>query len=97
MAGRRAEGTRQLGAAASGPWWALAEPLDSAGFEGIECPRENPVSDTGPAAAHRPGKFYAIRMAGVFPDTGVGSLRAQYYPDGKLLDGKMKARSSYTW
>jgi hypothetical protein len=30
-----------------------------------------------PAAAHLPAKVYGIRMAGVFPDTGVGSLIAQ--------------------
>jgi hypothetical protein len=33
-----------------------------------------PSSLQSPAATHVPPKFYGIQMAGVSPDTGVGSL-----------------------
>jgi hypothetical protein len=61
------EGARQLGAAASRPWWALAEPLDSAGFGGVECPRENPVSDAVPHCGASSGKSPRHPNGGSFP------------------------------
>jgi hypothetical protein len=70
-----AEGARQLGAAASEPWWALAEPLDSAGFGGIECTRENPVSVAVPRCGTSSGIILRHPDGGGFSDTGVGSLK----------------------
>jgi hypothetical protein len=58
-----AEGARQLGAATSGPWWTLAEPLDSAGFGG-RVPTGKSRERCCPPAAHIPRKFYDIRMVG---------------------------------